>query len=1050
MSNSNAVARDEFFDSLLGDFLDESSQLLDRLNENLLQLDDWVRDLGEDHKERCDDELMNEMFRSAHSLKGLSGMLGLGEINNLTHKVENVFDAARKDELIISGDCVELMFQAVDRLVAMIDTLADSEAEEVDCQSVLDSIQNLLQEAGVERKQSTQEDAERALNAVTEELEAEVAAAVEDTPPASASTEEPTSTPEDTTTLKAAPQAVVDQRVATPEPQGEIDHFDGLDDESEINGKYLSIFIDETELSLDSLAETLLALEGGGTRRELGSLLIISHRIKGSAASVGLNRAAKLAHLMEDLLQDLLDNNGSLSAQVTDAMLTCTDALRVYVDGLKKGRADSDSFSDLARNLLAARTSAQPTAVKRPTPEATPADDLPDPIATVGAASSGEAAPQARRRAKETPPGAAPPIVVTEDLRARVGANAPEGVQVLIGGVRFRPKLPLVGLKARLVFEKLSNQGDVCYLDPSLEQMDQLEEIDAIYFGVVTEAAAERVCGQLWIAGVESLSVEPLSGSTCPTDKMETPAIAATSGSASAAAPRKASSPPATQAAAKMSPAPAAAKKPSARADAAKVKSRPPDTNKKPTETLRVEIDRLDQLMNLAGQLVINKARFSQISDRLKSTLGGQRSQQTLRNVFNSLEKMASGRTDLRVDTAHLQAELEAFRSGARRLQVDLEVVRREIESLSRVRVSVNDLLEAVHQLDRVTDGIQQSVMDTRMVAIGPLFGRFKRVIRDITRANGKEIQLVIKGEKTELDKRMIDELGDPLIHMIRNSADHGIELPDVREAAGKPRQGTVTLDAFHRGNSIFIQVTDDGKGLDPDRILRKAVEKGLVTSQDAEKMTPHQIYQLIWEPGLTTAEKVTEVSGRGMGMDIVKSKIEDLNGACDLDSVRGESTTLTIKLPLTLAILPCLMVDIEGDIFAMPMESVVEIVSLKRDDLTTVHGKSTTRVRGRVISTVDLDELFTWRRVSRGQASQRSNEATLVIIGDDGHEIGMIVDQVLGEEDVVIKSMAENYRNVAGVAGASILGDGRISLILDIAALIGMASNNTNATVLS
>ena len=185
----------------------------------------------------------------------------------------------------------------------------------------------------------------------------------------------------------------------------------------------------------------------------------------------------------------------------------------------------------------------------------------------------------------------------------------------------------------------------------------------------------------------------------------------------------------------------------------------------------------------------------------------------------------------------------------------------------------------------------------------------------------------MINGEKTELDKRMIDELGDPLIHMVRNSADHGIESPEVRDAAGKPAQGTVTLDAFHRGNSIVIQVPDDGKGLDADRILAKAIEKGLVTEADAERMTPQQIYQLIWEPGLSTAEKVTEVSGRGMGMDIVKSKIEELNGTVELDSEPGQGTTFTIKLPLTLAILPSLMVEIDGDVFAMPVESVVEIV---------------------------------------------------------------------------------------------------------------------------
>jgi len=480
--------------------------------------------------------------------------------------------------------------------------------------------------------------------------------------------------------------------------------------------------------------------------------------------------------------------------------------------------------------------------------------------------------------------------------------------------------------------------------------------------------------------------------------------------------------------------------------DASQSKGRSADSGTKPAETLRVDIDRLDQLMNLAGQLVINKARFTQIGDSLKGMLGTRQSSQSVRNAFAVLDKMADANAGTPSEKGQLQAALENIRSQARRMQNDLEFVRQEIEFVAEARSSVNDLIEAVHQLDRLADGIQQSVMDTRMAPVGPLFVRFKRVIRDISRGNGKTVRLVINGEKTELDKRMIDELGDPLIHMVRNSADHGIELPDVREAAGKPREGTITLDAFHRGNSIYVEVTDDGKGLDPDPILKKALTKGIITEADAERMTPHQIYQLIWEPGLSTAEKVTEVSGRGMGMDIVKSKIEDINGMVDLDSTPGQGTKLTIKLPLTLAILPSLMVEIDGDVMAMPMESVVEIVGVNQEDLSTVHGMLSARVRGRVISTVHLREIFTWSRRALRSDDAQSEETTLVIVGDEGHEIGLSVDRVLGEEDVVIKSMAENYQNVAGIAGASILGDGRVSLILDVNALIDMASNQSHA----
>jgi two-component system chemotaxis sensor kinase CheA len=450
--------------------------------------------------------------------------------------------------------------------------------------------------------------------------------------------------------------------------------------------------------------------------------------------------------------------------------------------------------------------------------------------------------------------------------------------------------------------------------------------------------------------------------------------------------------------------------------------------------------------MDLAGQLVINKAQFTQIGDKLKTALSGRQSVNALNTLSSELEKIG-GDNMLRLDGKHTAAQLERVYGQVRRIQNSLEPIRRQIQILGDARNSVGQLFEAIHQLGRLSDGIQQSVMDTRMVPIGPLFGRFKRVIRDITRANGKDLVLVINGDKTELDKRMIDELGDPLVHMVRNSADHGIELPDERERAGKPRQGTVTLDAFHRGNSIVIEVRDDGKGLDGDRILKKCLEKGLLNKADAEKMTPQQIYQMIWEPGLSTAEKVTQVSGRGMGMDIVKSKIEELNGTVEVESTPGVGTTISIKLPLTLAILPSLLVDIGGDVFAMPLETVSEIVTVSDDQLSTVQGQQMATVRGRVVSLVRLGDVLSFHGPGNAAEASRSRDTTLVIVGEMGQEIGIAVDEVIGEEDIVIKSIAENYENISGIAGASILGDGRVSLILDVSSLIEKVSRKS-ATV--
>ena len=933
MSDSQPETKNELLDSLLGDFLDESDQLLTQLNANLLQLDEWGQALGEQHPQRCDERLLNEMFRSAHSLKGLSAMLGLMDINHLTHKIENVFDAARHDELSITPDVTELMFMGLDQLTAMVGLLKEPGGEPVDCDAVLEAIRRMLQTAGVEKKQTTQADAERALGSTAGEG------------------------------AEALPAAGAGSGTAQ-----QPDLFDGIKDEDDIPDNYLSMFVDEAEASLDALTSGLLVLEGGTSTGELKSLLGSAHKIKGSAASVGLNRAAKLAHLMEDLFENVVATGSSLSPQMTDVLLKCTDGLRQHIADLKGGGRGSEHFGPLACDLLAA----QP--------------DHPVPGKTDRSESS------AQRQADR-------------------GVETAAGRTTYLGEVTFQPDLPTAGLKAQLIYEKLVKLGDVRDCQPTAEKLDEIDQLDCFRFRVTTDQSAEAVAGQVRVGGVIRASVEPLAAQ---------PAIAEPT-AAKAETPSPSSTP--------------AAQRPLPEAN-----QRTIATLQRPPETVRVDTDRLDQLMDLAGQLVINKAQFSQIGGRLKAVVDCNQAVRALDKLSRELGKLGSGDA-LRIDDQHFTAELESVRGQVRRFRNGLEPIRREVQTLSRARESVHELFEAIHQLDRVSDGIQKGVMDIRMVPIGPLFARFNRVVRDISRASGKQVGLEIAGEKTELDKRMIDELGDPLVHLVRNSADHGIEPPDEREAAGKPRQGTVTLDAFHRGNSIVIEVRDDGKGLDSDRILRKALDKGLVTEADAQRLTAPQIYQLIWKPGLSTAEKVTDVSGRGMGMDIVKAKIEELSGTVDISSERGKGTTITIKLPLTLAILPSLMVDIAGGIFAMPMEAVTEIVSVGQDKIRTVHGRLMATVRGRVVSLIRLGDLLSFHRAGGATQACQTPETTLVVVSDGGQEIGLAVDRVIGEEDVVIKSIAENYQNVPGIAGASILGDGRVALILDIPALIAALS---------
>ncbi len=976
----DAYVSDDMYQEMLADFLDESNQLLDRLGENLLTLDEWVKNHTPGAGEQFDAEILNEMFRAAHSLKGLSAMLNLSHINQLTHKLENLFDAVRKGELVINEGAVELMFQATDRLRAMVDLLRSQNSDAIDAQDIVSAIAAML-----EGRHSGPPVAEtRAMEALSQ-AETALAEAMNDSAPDPSLSQASSSPTNDDARFREEAAA----------------RFQDVLDEADLSSSYITLFIDELAQGLDVLTETLLEAEGQGTSKQLEDLLCTAHRIKGSAASVGFHRASKLAHLMEDILQGLRETGRPLTRDLADVLLKCTDGFRSFLEQLRQGQSRCDTdFVDLAARLLACAA-----ALNTPQAEQSP----PAPSAPAVTQS-----PQV--------PGVWPSAELVQKARSLTTGPG------FIGRVEFQANLDLSGLKARLIYEKLCHQGNVVWFSPPSERLEQIEKLDYVDFVLETTQSEEAITRAIRVGGVKQILMQPLA--------QESSSVSVQAGSL--AKP--------SEIAPKQRPAEGKEKPTMADGTGDQEKSRPTSEATKAVETLRVDIERLDQLMNLAGQLVITRARLTELNDKLKGLFQSNRASQVLRGLRDLVGRIAA----MSSPGASSGGASRLDTTLADRFEKEFEALAHELEALDRARSTVNYLGEAVHQLERVTDGIQRAVMETRMVPIGPLFNRFKRVVRDVTRLNGKNIQLVINGEKTELDKRMIDELGDPLIHLVRNAADHGIESPEVRRQLGKPEQGTITLNAFHRGNSIIIQVSDDGKGLDTERILKKALERNLITPSQAERMSRQEIFQLIFLPGLSTAEKVTEVSGRGMGMDIVKAKIEELSGTIDLDSVPGAGTTVTIKLPLTLAILPSLLVQVDGDVFAMPIEAVNEIVSLPSDQLLTVHGLRTARIRERVISVVDLSEIF-GGTVNRSQIDQEEHrEMTLVILGDTDHEIGMVVDRVLGEEDVVIKSIAENYRNIPGIAGASILGDGRVSLILDVAAIMGMITRRMGSHAMS
>ena len=451
-------------------------------------------------------------------------------------------------------------------------------------------------------------------------------------------------------------------------------------------------------------------------------------------------------------------------------------------------------------------------------------------------------------------------------------------------------------------------------------------------------------------------------------------------------------------------------------------------------ETMRVGVERLDVLLNLVGELVVSRARFVQLVADMaplfrKAAVGGRSGGTThsLREAVESIIRSASGPVDRAA--AACESQLEKLEEQGRLWE---EGHRRYAE-----------LVESVDHLTRVADSLQRGVLSTRMVPVGPLLNRFKRSVRDIANELGKSVTLELAGEKTELDKRMIDELGDPLVHLVRNAIDHGIEPADVRLRRGKPEMATVRLAASHRGNSVIISISDDGGGIDVERIRDRAVARGLVSADQAATLSPRELIDFIWQPGFSTAAQVSNISGRGVGMDIVRTRIEALSGSIEIDSTLGVGSTFIIRLPLTLAIARCMLFRLEQAAVAVPVENVRELVTVTDDCILSIGGRRVCDIRGEFLPLVEMDEVFAWPST----AGEPAPRGAVLVIHSGSRAVAVGVSTLLGTQDLVVKSLDENFMRIRGIGGASILGDGEVCLLLDASAVVDIVMRSRSAT---
>jgi len=763
--------------------------------------------------------------------------------------------------------------------------------------------------------------------------------------------------------------------------------------------EYVQMFIDETSEQLDQLVEVLLFLENKpSSPDQLNESFRLIHSIKGAAAMMGLDSITLLTHHLENYFDRLRSGVATLNKSMMNLILKCIDYLREAIELLRHHKP-LVSAPELIDALTQSLTEIHVLEEKPSDAETTTSNVRED-------------------SAK-----------VSEDAGPRHnGESCHKRIIVYLDQTVELPEL-----KAELILSRLSDLAIITRTSPDIDQLASLAELRTLQIWLTTASNDNALRIAADVVGVDMVEIDEL---TTADENLPEPTNA---GIVEPVEIREAVLLDDTVSQTPAEPTP-------------KVLSIA--QSNKVTETLRVDIKRLDRLMNLTGELVVNRARFVQIASEMNDTFKKTGLISLLRDVCELLREPENSDSDANENQSLPNAKLTDSQQNTDDRLVQLRstaiALENHLQILERGRLSFLQFNEAIDQFSRVARGLQRGVLDTRMVPVGPLFNRFKRTVRDISIEMGKSVNLIIKGENTELDKRMIDELGDPLVHLVRNAIDHGIEAESVRRSRGKSETGTLTMEASHTGNNVAISISDDGEGINFDKVKRKAVEKGLVSNSDADKMSENEIAQFIWTPGFSTADVVSDISGRGVGMDVVKTRIGELNGTVEIESTRGKGTRFIIRLPLTLAIIRSLLFQLRQGTFAAPIEHVREIVSINKKDIISVHGRDSIEVRGEFIPLIQIEDIFDWHNTMYSHAKGNQIEAPLeeknkdlisvLILSSVTSSMGLEVCELQGCQDVVVKPLDENFTYIRGLAGASILGDGSVCLLLDVAACLEIA----------
>lgn len=677
--------------------------------------------------------------------------------------------------------------------------------------------------------------------------------------------------------------------------------------------QYMGMFLEESREHLQTLNSCLLELEHSPEDPDvLNEIFRSAHTIKGMSATMGFTEIAELTHEMENVLDLLRKNQLKANEDIVDTIFKCVDTLEQMVENISSESANNIDVTELVAKLVAI--------------------------------AKGESIPTAppQEEAKEKEPVVSEVVVELNDTETTIIKKAMEsGLQVFDIKVSLSPNCLLKSARVYMVMNALDEIGDVLKSIPSSEDLEQ-ENFESS-FELIVATATEQARVQQLLSSISEITEVIVESLELP--KSEAKAVVAEDNKKM----QEASSAKRSQEKTKAPIAPS-----SSGSIEKKLKS---------GQSVRVDIEKLDSLLNLVGELVINKTRLEQIG----------------------------------------------------------------------ITHRLTELVETIEQMDRVTTDLQSVVMKVRMVPVGQVFNRFPRMVRDLSRELNKEINLTIEGEETELDRTVIDEIGDPLVHLIRNSLDHGIEHPDERLAKGKEPTGEVRLIARHEGNNVIIMVEDDGKGINPEIIKSKAVEKDLITQEDADKMDDNEAVRLVFLAGFSTADVITDVSGRGVGMDVVKNKIESLGGLIDVETKLDEGSKFKIRLPLTLAIIQALLVKVQEEIYAIPLGSIDSTINITTDNIKTIQNREVILLRGQIIPIIRLNDVLHVPKVE--ESNDKDLFVVVVHMGDQ--KAGIIVDNLIGQQEIVIKTLGKLLAGIKVIAGATILGNGQVALILDVGTLM-------------